>query len=730
MTRQVRDADRVLVVASPEYRRRSEGDAGPAEGRGVQWEARLIRDRFYADQRAGLQLVLPVVLPGCSPDDLPLWLAPASATHYEVGEYTVAGAEKLLRVLTGQRWEREPPLGTVPYLPHRGTGTVPGPGRPALHTQLLIEASMAGDRQVASAVWLGGSLVCQRQATLAVEVAGVWGALQLPAMAAAERMADAGRRLARTLFDEDAQRLMDRLPPGDSVEVVLRAAGSASSLPVELVRLAADGGEVRPLGLVPGVSVCRRTAVGAGRSEDDPFAGKPLAVVPGLPGPLKILAAVAAPDETKTPNAPLDVEAEMQAVLDAVSDMGGGPAAQVRILEVASLAQIRQALARDVFHVLHLAAHGSAEAVELEDEDGSPVAVTAQSLMQALRQAGRPVPLIVLSSCSGGSAATQAMAAGLIERGADRVIAMLAPVTDGYATLLARRLYQQLAARPDLPAGQALAQARCLAEEDRSQAAGDRVPMPEYGVATLLAAGEDGPLIDPVAPAVPLTLMTVPAAGTSVRELPAGMLIGRRAQLRAAIGVLRRAPAAVREFGAASGVVLTGIGGIGKTAVAGRVVSRLPEEGWLIAVHEGRWNPTALITTTAGAITATLPSITERAQAAMLRQAGGPLADPGRDDGPKLAAIAGLLWDCRLLVVFDDRRGDRRGPPGSVGPVRCHCHVSRRVGHHDCLIRALHCGSPARPRRWPSLGSAMVAMNAVDATHDPPPSDVRLWPDW
>jgi TIR domain len=98
MTRQVRDADRVLVVASPDYKRRAEGDAGPSEGRGVQWEARLIRDRFYADQEAGLQLVLPVVLPGCSPEEFPLWLAPESATRYEVREYTVAGAESLLRV--------------------------------------------------------------------------------------------------------------------------------------------------------------------------------------------------------------------------------------------------------------------------------------------------------------------------------------------------------------------------------------------------------------------------------------------------------------------------------------------------------------------------------------------------------------------------------------------------------------------------------------------------------
>ena len=36
---------------------------------------------------------------------------------------------------------------------------------------------------------------------------------------------------------------------------------------------------------------------------------------------------------------------------------------------------------------------------------------------------------------------------------------------------------------------QALARARYLAEEDQSPAAGDRLPLPEYGVATLLAAG-------------------------------------------------------------------------------------------------------------------------------------------------------------------------------------------------------------------------------------------------
>jgi TIR domain len=36
MTKQVRNADRILVIASPEYKIRAEGDAEPERGRGVQ----------------------------------------------------------------------------------------------------------------------------------------------------------------------------------------------------------------------------------------------------------------------------------------------------------------------------------------------------------------------------------------------------------------------------------------------------------------------------------------------------------------------------------------------------------------------------------------------------------------------------------------------------------------------------------------------------------------------
>ena len=523
---------------------------------------------------------------------------------------------------------------------------------------MLIQARITEDGQLASAVWVGGSPLCQRQVPVPAEVAGVWAGLRLPAPEAAQRMAVAGRGLAAALLDDAGVRLLGgllhRLPPGEPAHVVLSGSGTALSLPVELVRLITEAGvEVGPLALLPGISVSRRLATPGQDPGDSPLPAVPPAT--RLAGPLKVLAAVAAPDETKTRSAPLDVEAEMQAVLDAVTSVAGHPDAQVRILEVASLAAIRQAVVQDAYHVLHLSAHGSPESVELEDEDGAPVEVTSAQLMAALQYAGRPVPLIVLSSCSGGAAGSRAMAAGLLAQGADKVIAMLAQVGDDYATTLARRLYLELSGHPEATAGQALARARYLAEEDRQKAAGDRMPMPEYGLATLLTAAGDGPLVDTAAVARPLTVATVPPGGRSVRELPMGALIGRRAQLREVMGVLRRTPDAEERHGFAAGVVVTGIGGIGKTALAGRVISRLRADGWLTAVHEGRWNPTTLITATAEAITEALPRISgDDAGAAALKQTLGLLADPDSDDAPKLAAVAGLLTTRRLLLVFDD----------------------------------------------------------------------------
>jgi hypothetical protein len=131
MAQEIRAARFVLMIASPEYRRRSEVGTPPPDGRGVQWEAWLIRQDMYANREQALKKYLPIILPGQSAEGLPDWIGPQAATIYDLSGN---GLEDLLRVLTGQPRDVPPPLGSLPVLPPRGdpgSVQIPGP-RPTL----------------------------------------------------------------------------------------------------------------------------------------------------------------------------------------------------------------------------------------------------------------------------------------------------------------------------------------------------------------------------------------------------------------------------------------------------------------------------------------------------------------------------------------------------------------------------------------------------------------------
>ncbi len=630
MMDQIRDADHILVIASPAYKSRAQGQAEPDEGRGVQFEARLIRAAFYRDQRA-LHRFLPVVLPGGSPDDLPDFLTPAIATVYSVRDFTVTGTEELLRLLTGQPAEVAPPLGQVPVLGSRDH-TAPALAAPsALRHEVMVRVGLAAAGRLSTQTSLAGTLLGEHAAPVPWQLPYCWDNLDAPS--APQRQATLGQALWRAMFDEPTtRRLLDLIvytPVGTVVDVVVHLADEVAALPVELLRLP-DG---QLAATVANVRFTRRLA-----EVDRPATA-------ALPGPLKILAAVAAPEETATKNVPLDVEAEMQALLDAVTDLDVDGQAQVRILEVASLAEIGAALAVDQYHVLHLSAHGSPTGVELEDEDGNPESATADQLIAALRAAQHPLPLVVLASCAGAAAGADGLAATLIRHGADRVVAMQATVTDDFATELAHVLYRTLAQHADATVSAALAVARRTVEEQRLAAArrGGPPARPECAVPTLLAAGTDPPLRDPHLPAVTLRKPTQAPSRVGVRELPIGDLIGRRTSLRTTIAALRGTRKDREKVGAWSGVALTGVGGIGKTALAGRARSRMRADGWLVAEHVGSWNPPSLINAVVDAL-----ADTPHAQLAEALRGGN------IDDTQKLGAVLALLRQERLLVLFDD----------------------------------------------------------------------------
>ncbi|WP_086662402.1 tetratricopeptide repeat protein [Lentzea kentuckyensis] len=113
MADQIREADVVLCVASEQYRLRAEGQSDEQVGKGVQWEARLIRAAFYKSQRK-LQKFVPVVLPGQTVYGVPDFLAPETTTVYFVEDFSKQGAEDLLRLLWHKPKYAATPLGDEP----------------------------------------------------------------------------------------------------------------------------------------------------------------------------------------------------------------------------------------------------------------------------------------------------------------------------------------------------------------------------------------------------------------------------------------------------------------------------------------------------------------------------------------------------------------------------------------------------------------------------------------
>ncbi|WP_410586595.1 SEFIR domain-containing protein [Amycolatopsis sp. lyj-23] len=101
-TRHLKAADFIIVVASPLYRARADGEAPPDEGRGAQFETAIIRNKLTRDLEDGTRRVLPVVLPGRSIDEIPEFLNPYSMTRYEIAEFTDDGVADLLAAITGQ----------------------------------------------------------------------------------------------------------------------------------------------------------------------------------------------------------------------------------------------------------------------------------------------------------------------------------------------------------------------------------------------------------------------------------------------------------------------------------------------------------------------------------------------------------------------------------------------------------------------------------------------------
>ena len=406
--------------------------------------------------------------------------------------------------------------------------------------------------------------------------------------------ADAGSRFAeleRTL-EELGTKLADAfLPPlviaalaktvaeaerlNGSVQLALDITEPLADLPWETLRLPQTG----PLALHPRVELFRRIASGG------------MAPAVTIPGPLRILVAIGSPEAQNARGELLDMEAESQRILDATDAPRRAGKAFVSILEQGTVRAIHAALAERRYHILHISCHAGPDALILEDADGKEDRVTARRLCDEAIPAGKAPPLIVLAGCATGQDILSAESDGgrlpglartLVGRGIPAVIAMQAPVGDRYATELMGAVYEALSTWEEPRPLAALGHAR--RDLERRRIASPLPQSPEWATPALLCAASPTILYDPNQPPEEIKEAPEPVFDPGVVVRHIGDMVGRRREQRLILRALRDPTRA--------GVLIHGIGGVGKTTLAAQILHRLADDdGFLLISVEGETDP-------------------------------------------------------------------------------------------------------------------------------------------
>lgn len=365
-----------------------------------------------------------------------------------------------------------------------------------------------------------------------------------------------------------------------------------------------------------------------------------------IPEPLRILAAIGVPDTGD--GEMLDYEAELDRIVRAVDRARLDGRALVRVLDWGTASAIRDALREERFHVLHISCRASANALVLETADGRPDLVGIRRLATELLVPDRGVPLIVLAGshtaagpgnpdADGGE--VPSLARELLSHGVPTVLAMAAEVSDRYAIHLASYFYRALARDPGtVDPLTALSDARREAERARQELRQQEPGHPDAALAewwapALYLRTDPYPLIDSAVPAPPSrSAAVIPPAGA----IGVGEFVGRRGDVRRLLRVLR---------GDQPAAVIYGIGGIGKTHLARRLVTAMREETSIVLFIRGRTTPAEILQAAGTELRLTRPEL-------------GPLAaelrDPQQGWRYLLAVLARVLGDVSVLIVLDE----------------------------------------------------------------------------
>jgi tetratricopeptide (TPR) repeat protein len=285
--------------------------------------------------------------------------------------------------------------------------------------------------------------------------------------------------------------------------------------------------------------------------------------------PLRILAVFASP----TDHVPLDVAGEKERLQQALEGSIRAGQIQLEILEKSQMATISEAMRTFQPHVFHFVGHGlyaNEEAyLVLEDAQGAGTIVDERTFRELFTDS-RETRLVVLNACETGvTSAVQpvvGMAPRLLQRQISAVVAMQAEILDKAALVLGHVFYRSLAL--GFPVDAAVAGARRAIFLEFGQDRGD------WGIPVLFMRAQDGQLFDISEPQQPQAVQIPPPPRPVQLPEPADF-VGREVELNYFMQKLQ----------GNNIVVISGMAGVGKTALAAVLSRRLAEESRIFWHH-------------------------------------------------------------------------------------------------------------------------------------------------
>ena len=322
----------------------------------------------------------------------------------------------------------------------------------------------------------------------------------------------------------------------------------------------------------------------------------PVTIAPET-GPLRVLIFTTLPDDLDAEKGRLDIEEEQAQLLEALTPWILQGIVVLEMPDDGRFSTLQHDLRTFQPHLLFFSGHGKFiqppygdtapyATLLFESETGSSESIDETQLAQALL--GSSVQCVVLSACESGMTASDALTTGvawrLSELGIPHVIGMRESVLDRAGTLFARHFCDAVARREQIDVAlqqgrQAITtplQASPWLAQDGSGLA--EQSLGQWCLPMLITQEAARPLIDWRFTPVPL-VQELTNQSLQTISLPLRFL-GRRAELRQLQGRLRQ--------GQLRQLLITGPGGQGKTALAGKLAQTLQQRGYQVLAWSAR----------------------------------------------------------------------------------------------------------------------------------------------